>query len=71
MPKNIARILESSQTRPLTAGELSLLTGYLQNLERRQARPEDVLERRIKELEGKLEDCWRKLRSVDRNEIMD
>ncbi|MBR9880759.1 MAG: hypothetical protein GYB17_14825 [Gammaproteobacteria bacterium] len=71
MARRIDQILNAAAQRPLSSGELELLSSYIRTLERNRMPPEDVLVKRIKELEGKLDDCRRKLRSVDRNEIMD
>lgn len=71
MSRRIDQILNAAAQRPLVTGELDLLGSYIRDLERNRMLPEDTLVKRIKELEGRLEDCRRTLRSVDRNEIMD
>ncbi|WP_348826812.1 hypothetical protein [Halomonas sp. RT37] len=71
MARHIDQILNAATQRSLSSEELKLLTSYIRNLEQNRMPPEDVLVKRIKELEGKLDDCRQKLRSVDRNEIMD
>ncbi|KJZ14032.1 hypothetical protein TW86_10615 [Halomonas sp. S2151] len=71
MARHIDQILNAAAQRSLSSEELKLLSSYIRNLEQNRMPPEDVLVKRIKELEGKLDDCRQKLRSVDRNEIMD
>jgi hypothetical protein len=71
MPRHIDQILAMAGNRPLSAGEIERLAGYIRDLERRQARPADVLERELARTREELKNCRRLLNKYDINEIMD
>lgn len=71
MPNKIDRVLSAAMQRPISAQEHALVAAYLRDLEGRQARHDDVLEKALKQAREDLANCRRLLRKYDINEVMD
>lgn len=67
MNSAIERTLATASKRPLSSIEIERLTACIRALESRVLPREDVLVKRIKELEGKLADCYARVRKCERN----
>lgn len=67
MNRNIERLLELASKRALYPEEIKRLSASIRALESNQMPPEDVLVRRIKELQGKLDDCRVRVKKCERN----
>ncbi|HAV44347.1 MAG TPA: hypothetical protein DCX44_03450 [Halomonas sp.] len=71
MDSTIKRTLEAASVRALSPIELERLAGCIRALESNQMPPEDVLVRRIKELENQLTDCRARVKKCERNGFPD
>ena len=71
MARHIDQILVAAVQRQLSEGEVRLLASYLRDLEGRQARPDDVLEKELSRVRQDLSNCRRLIKKYDINEIMD
>ncbi len=67
MDSTIKRTLEAASVRALSSTELERLVARIRALESNQMPPEDVLVRRIKELENQLTDCRARVKKCERN----
>ncbi|WP_249976031.1 hypothetical protein [Vreelandella olivaria] len=67
MDSIIERTLATASKRPLSSVEIERLTACIRALESNQLPPEDVLVRRIKELEKQLTDCRARVKKCERN----
>ncbi|MEC4767970.1 hypothetical protein LPL18_011610 [Halomonas sp. CUBES01] len=67
MDRNIERLIEAASQRALYPEEIKRLSASIRAMESNQMPPEDVLVRRIKELQGKLDDCRARVRKCERN----
>lgn len=63
----IEKTLSTASKRPLSSIEIERLSACIRALESRALPREDVLVQRIKELEGKLDDCRARVRKCERN----
>lgn len=67
MNRNIERLLEVASQRALHPEEIKRLSAAIRALESNQLPPEDVLVKRIKELEKQLDDCRARVKKCERN----
>lgn len=67
MQRNIEQTLIAASKRPLSNIEIERLTASIRALESQVLPREDVLVKRIKELESKLTDCHARIRKCERN----
>lgn len=67
MDSIIERTLDTASKRALYPEEIKRLSASIRALQNNQMPPEDVLVRRIKELQGKLDDCHARVRKCERN----
>ncbi len=67
MDSIIERTLDTASKRALSSIEIERLAAFIRALESRALPREDVLVKRIKELEGKLKDCHARVRKCERN----
>lgn|GEM_PF-6639626 len=67
MDSIIERTIDTASKRALYPEEIKRLSAFIRALESNQMPPEDVLVRRIKELQGKLDDCRVRVKKCERN----
>ena len=67
MDSIIERTLDTASKRALYPEEIKRLDAYIRAQESRALPREDVLVRRIRELEGQLVDCHARVRKCERN----
>ena len=71
MQRNIEQVLVAASKRALSPIEIERLAACIRALESNQMPPEDVLVRRIKELENQLTDCRARVKKCERNGFPD
>lgn len=67
MDSIIEQTLDTASKRVLSPIEIERLAACIRALESNQMPPEDVLVRRIRELQGKLDDCRARVKKCERN----